>query len=359
MFKCTGLRRLGIRTYATGGNSATVKVFDRSVKLLQKERAAHNPDSKHVEYLRDEINRRTIDRLAFVKTEFTNVLDFGAHSGNFERLLCDPRRDEQDPQWKADRELIKSKIGKIVLVESSESMLYKDLESAFNKELNIERVVADEENFDVPELLGKNQYDLIISNLSMHWINDLPEVYKKLFNCLKPDGCFIGSMFGGDTLFELRTALQLAEIERYGGISPRISPFVESSDVGNLMQKAGFQMLTVDAEELIVDYPNMLALMEDLQLMGENNSVLMNPPPLTKDLLLAAEPIYRELHGNKVTGHLPATFRFVYMIGWKPGKYLAKPAPRGSADVSLKDAFEGTTTGTTTLVEDDSWAKKN
>lgn len=359
MFKCTGLRRFGIRTYATGGNSATVKVFDRSVKLLQKERAAHNPDSKHVEYLRDEINRRTIDRLAFVKTEFTNVLDFGAHSGNFERLLCDPRRDEQDPQWKADRELIKSKIGKIVLVESSESMLYKDLESAFNKELNIERVVADEENFDVPELLEKNQYDLIISNLSMHWINDLPEVYKKLFNCLKPDGCFIGSMFGGDTLFELRTALQLAEIERYGGISPRISPFVESSDVGNLMQKAGFQMLTVDAEELIVDYPNMLALMEDLQLMGENNSVLMNPPPLTKDLLLAAEPIYRELHGNKVTGHLPATFRFVYMIGWKPGKYLAKPAPRGSADVSLKDAFEGTTTGTTTLVEDDSWAKKN
>lgn len=353
MFKKTVSPRLFIRNYAQNSGAATnIKVFDRHIKWLQKERAAKNPDSKYAEYLRDEINRRTIDRLAFLKTDFTNVLDFGAHSGNFERLLCDPSKDMQNPQWKADRELIKSKIGKILLVESSKSMLYKDMDSEFNKELNLERIVADEENFDIPELSEKNQYDLIISNLSLHWVNDLPEVYKKLFNCLKPDGCFIGSMFGGDTLFELRTSLQLAEIERYGGISPRISPFVESSDVGNLMQKAGFQMLTVDSEELIVDYPNVLALMEDLQLMGENNSVMMNPPPLTKDLLLAVEPIYRELHGDKVTGHIPATYRFVYMIGWKPGKYMAKPAPRGSGNVSLKDVLDGTITATTTLTED-------
>lgn len=340
-----------VRNYSKPKPS-NIKVFNRDVKLIQKERAAKNPDSKHAEYLRDEINRRTIERLAFLKTDFTKVLDFGAHSGNFERLLCDKSRDN-DSQWKADRELIKNKIGKILLVESSKSSLYKDLDSDFNKEMNIERIVADEEHFDVPELSESNQYDLIVSNLSMHWINDLPEVYKKLFNCLKPDGCFIGSMFGGDTLFELRSSLQLAEIERYGGLSPRISPFVESSDVGNLMQKAGFQMLTVDAEELIVDYPNVLALMEDLQLMGENNSVLMTPPPLTKDLLLAVEPIYRELYADKNTGHLPATYRFVYMIGWKPGKYLAKPAKRGSGNISLKDALDGTTTLTSTLTEDE------
>lgn len=33
---------------------------------------------------------------------------------------------------------------------------------------------------------------------------------------LKPDGVFIASMFGGDTLYELRSSLQLAEIEREG-----------------------------------------------------------------------------------------------------------------------------------------------
>ena len=41
---------------------------------------------------------------------------------------------------------------------------------------------------------------------------------------LKPDGVFIGAILGGDTLFELRTSLQLAEVEREGGISPHVSP---------------------------------------------------------------------------------------------------------------------------------------
>lgn len=41
---------------------------------------------------------------------------------------------------------------------------------------------------------------------------------------LKPDGVFLGALFGGDTLFELRTSLQLAEVEREGGISPHVSP---------------------------------------------------------------------------------------------------------------------------------------
>lgn len=349
------LRRTFTRNYSSGASD--LKVFDRHVKWLQKERAANNPEFKYAQYLHDEINRRTIERLSYLKIDFTNVLDFGAHSGNFERLLCDDSRDDNE-EWKTDRGLVKDKIGKILMVDSSKSMLYKDMESKFNTELDIERLVVDEESFDAPELLQKNQYDLIVSNLTLHWINDLPEVFKKLYTCLKPDGCFIGSMFGGDTLFELRTSLQLAEIERYGGISPRISPFVESSDVGNLMQKAGFQMLTIDSEELIVDYPHTLALMQDLQLMGENNSVKMTPPPLTKDMLLAVEPIYREIHGDKATGHLPATYRFVYMIGWKPGKYMAKPAPRGSGNVSLKDILEGNALETTVLEEDEPKDKK-
>ena len=47
---------------------------------------------------------------------------------------------------------------------------------------------------------------------------------------LRPDGVFIGAIFGGDTLFELRTALQLAEVEREGGISPHISPMAGASN---------------------------------------------------------------------------------------------------------------------------------
>jgi NADH dehydrogenase [ubiquinone] 1 alpha subcomplex assembly factor 5 len=48
---------------------------------------------------------------------------------------------------------------------------------------------------------------------------------------LKEDGAFIGALLGGDSLFELRTALQLAELEREGGISPRVSPMTGQSNI--------------------------------------------------------------------------------------------------------------------------------
>ena len=49
-------------------------------------------------------------------------------------------------------------------------------------------------------------------------------VLVQIKEALKPDGVFIGAVLGGDTLFELRTSLQLAEVEREGGISPHVSP---------------------------------------------------------------------------------------------------------------------------------------
>lgn len=80
--------------------------------------------------------------------------------------------------------------------------------------------------------------------MSMHWVNDLPGMFLfyllvasylmvqilligvlvQIKEALKPDGLFLGAMLGGDTLFELRTSLQLAQVDREGGISPHVSP---------------------------------------------------------------------------------------------------------------------------------------
>lgn len=58
-------------------------------------------------------------------------------------------------------------------------------------------------------------------------MNDLPGCFRRIHQGLKPDGVFIASLFGGDTLYELRSSLQLAELERKGGIAPHISPFIQ------------------------------------------------------------------------------------------------------------------------------------
>lgn len=52
-------------------------------------------------------------------------------------------------------------------------------------------------------------------------------------------------MVGGESLYELRCSLQLAEMERVGGFSPRVSPYASITDLGNLLGQAGFSMLTL------------------------------------------------------------------------------------------------------------------
>lgn len=151
----------------------------------------------------------------------------------------------------------------------------------------------------------------------------------------------MGVMFGGDTLYELRTSLQLAELERRGGVSPRVSPLADVRDMGGLLGKAGFKMLTVDVDDIVVDYPSTFALMADLQAMGESNAVLgREMGGIRRDVLLASDAIYRELHGNE-DGTIPATFRVIYMIGWKEGQGQPAPLPRGSGQVNIKDILEG------------------
>jgi NADH dehydrogenase [ubiquinone] 1 alpha subcomplex assembly factor 5 len=234
-------------------------------------------------------------------------------------------------------EPLSTRISELVAAESSHSLLYRDADEAFNKELNITRQVIDDEE-TIP--FEPSSFDLVMSSLSLHWINDLPGILSQINNVLKPDSPFIGAMLGGDTLFELRTSLQLAEQERRGGMSPHVSPLADVRDVGGLLQKAGFKMLTVDVDDIIVDYPDMFALMQDLQAMGEGNAIIgREMGAIQRDVLLAGDAIYRELHGND-DGSIPATFRIIYMIGWHEGENQPKPLARGSGEVNLKDILE-------------------
>lgn len=244
----------------------------------------------------------------------------------------DPSKETSPP--------LSSRLAHLTAADSSQTMLYRDADLPFNNEINLTReVLVDEELLPYEA----NTFDAVMSSMSMHWVNDLPSLLAQINNVLKPDAPFIAAMLGGDTLYELRTSLQLADMERRGGVSTHVSPLADVRDMGGLLQKAGFKMLTVDVDDIIVDYPNTLALMEDLQAMGESNAVLgREVGPMKKDVLLASEAIYRELHGNE-DGTLPATFRMIYMIGWKEGPNQAQPLARGSGEINITDILGGGT----------------
>ncbi|KAJ8962276.1 hypothetical protein NQ318_018255 [Aromia moschata] len=183
-----------------------------------------------------------------------------------------------------------------------------------------------------------------MSCLSLHWVNDLPKAFKRILDSLKEDGVFLAAVFGGDTLYELRSSLQLAELERRGGLSPHISPFTEVRDVGSLLTRAGFSMLTIDTDEIVVNYPSIFELMWDLKGMAESNAAINRSLHLHRDTQFAAAAIYQQLYGHsdpetgKVT--IPATFQIINMLGWKPHPKQPKPIERGSGEVSLKDLYK-------------------
>ncbi|UYV66199.1 hypothetical protein LAZ67_4000679 [Cordylochernes scorpioides] len=79
----------------------------------------------------------------------------------------------------------------------------------------------------------------------LHWVNELSGALKQIFQILRPDGALIGCMYSGDTLYQLRGALQLAELEREGGIGSHISPFVDQRELGGLLSSLGYTLLTL------------------------------------------------------------------------------------------------------------------
>lgn len=275
-----------------------------------------------------------------INRRFDHVLDLGANACNVARVLTQPPSDASyDVSFPQNTPPLSSRISHLTAADSSSSFLHRDDSLPFNTSIPITRqALADEESLPYES----NSFDAVFSSLSLHWINDLPSVLRQINNILKPDAPFLAAIFGGDSIFELRTSLQLADMDRRGGVSTHVSPLADVRDVGGLLQSASFKLLTVDVDDIVVDYPDSFALMQDLQAMGENNAVLMRDnAPMRRDVLLASEAIYRELHGNDGGESVPATFRLIYLIGWKEGPSQQKAEPRGSGQINMKDILGG------------------
>lgn len=156
---------------------------------------------------------------------------------------------------------------------------------------------------------------------------------------LRPDGLFLAAMLGGDTLQELRISCTLAHMEREGGVAPRTSPLARVRDAGNLLTRAGLQIPSVDVDDIVVNYPDPLALIRHLRTMGESNALVQRRHFLSRDTALAAAAAYVSMFGNKESSNsgVPATYQIIYMTGWSPAPSQQGPAPRGSATVSFQD----------------------
>ena len=192
--------------------------------------------------------------------------------------------------------------------------------------------------------LKQQSFDLIVSNMALHWVNDLPGMLSQLRAALKPNGVFLGSALGGETLTELRDSFVEAETQISGGYHPRISPVMDLRDAAGLLQRAGFNLPVADIDRLPVAYENPLKLLHDLRAMGQSNVVVGRKSTFTsKAVLFSAIEHYMQAFGD-ADGTVPATFDCLFMSGWAPHESQQKPLRPGSAKNSLAEALGATET---------------
>jgi len=285
-------------------------VFDRTLLRRRRERAARDWNGRA--FLKREIAERLVERLDDVRRSFALALDLGSHGDEIATALA--RRGT---------------VGQLVRA---------DLGQGFACRAQGPAVVADEELLP----FAPESFDLVLSAMTLHWVNDLPGTLIQIGRILKPDGLLLAAMLGGATLWQLRQALAAAESEIEGGLSPRVSPFADLRDAAGLLQRAGFALPVADSETVDVEYSDALALMRDLSAMGEGNLVVERRRGLARrSTLLRAAEIYGERF-TLPSGRVVASFEVLFLHGWRPHASQPRPLKPGSATQRLADALGST-----------------
>lgn len=297
-----------VRPCHIGGmpEAAPIRVFDPRAVRLHRARAAAGGDA---DFLMREAAERLADRLADVNRVFPRALDLGCGAGALARTL----HGRGGIEW----------------------LVAADAAPSCARLAPAPRLVAEAEALP----FASAAFDLVLSNLVLHWTNDLPGALVQLRAVLRPDGLLLATLWGGQTLHELRGALLEAELEEEGGASPRVAPFADMRDLGGLLQRAGFALPVVDADVIQVTYPDAFALMRELRAMGEANAVLERRRGFSRSATLARASAIYAAQSGRADGRITATFELVTLTAWAPHASQPRPLRPGSATQRLAGAL--------------------
>src|SRR5688500_13780270 len=154
------------------------------------------------------------------------------------------------------------------------------------------------------------------SNLTLQWCR--PEaVFAEVARVLEPNGLFLFSTFGPDTLKELREAFAAVDGHDH------VNTFVDMHDLGDALVHAGFADPVMEMEVLTLEYADVAGVARDLKAIGAGNALPGRPRGLSgRGRWQRMEQAYERHRRGEV---LPATYEVIYGHAWKV-------APRHLAD---------------------------
>jgi len=194
--------------------------------------------------------------------------------------------------------------------------------------------IEDEENID----FKKQKFDLIISDLLLHTSNNLNHSLTKLHSLLNPDGLLVSTLFGGETLKELKNCLITVEEQLTSTIYPRINPFIDVRTAGDILYNVGFKLCVADSNNIKLSHNNLNELISIIRSMGENNYLNLKAPNIDR----ATWKLVADLYVNQFSldKKLTSTFNIITLTGWKYHHNQPEPLKPGSANISLSSVLK-------------------
>jgi len=268
---------------------------------IDKARVKHSFNRAAVTYdaaavLQKEVRERMLERLDLVKIDPQTILDAGSGTGQAGRLLQKRYPDSHLVQLDiALRMLEKSRAGPSIRNKINRLFGFPSSSA----------VCADIENLP----LSGASVGLAWSNLAIQWCNDLDAAFAEMNRVLRPNGLFMFSTFGPDTLKELRAAAS------GDGAHVHVNRFIDMHDIGDALVRSGFSAPVLDVENFVLTYDDVFGVMRDLKAIGAHNATEgrrrgLDGKGFLRSLAERYEPFRRE-------GKLPATFEVVYGHAWK------------------------------------------
>lgn len=189
--------------------------FHAHTKLKQRQRSAHNVKSYYRNYLQSrdtstndtrppphipydyfhaEVAHRLVDRLDDILTPdnkgFPLALEIGSNGGDFVyNSICSGYDDDlelldgDDTEEGDDGAVGRGGVRKLVQIDACEDMLHRDemmkqTMTAASTLCETYKLVADYETY--PWSFPDGTFDLVISSMAFHWVNDLPKLLMEI-----------------------------------------------------------------------------------------------------------------------------------------------------------------------------------
>jgi len=257
--------------------------------------------------LQQTVVERLIESFEHIKIEAKSILDLGSGTGYGSRKLKQQFKKAQIYQADISVEMLKN--------SRTQSSRF------FSKN---HYLCADANQIPLPN----NSIDLVFSSLMLQWCNDPDAVFAEVKRVLKPNGVFIFTSFGPDTLKELRESWRQVDEKVH------VNAFADMHDIGDSLIRNGMDAPVLSVENIVLTYDECKQLMRELKNIGAHNINEGRRKTLTGKQRL--QKVMKHYESHRKNNKLPATYEVIYGHAWKP-EVAKKNMGANSHTISLED----------------------